>query len=201
MEALRKKARILVIDDNDLPAQKLFERDGYHVERWPEIRNLPQLTDGHYEIILLDLQGVGLHESPDKQGLGILSHIKHSNPAQMVIAYSAQTQRLSARSYIELADAVLDKEASYVDYKELVDALLRRQNSPGYFVAVMNRELGDKAVLVPKAVPKAMQALGTGRIDAFERYIKANLTDIQQIDRILMIVSIGLHILSITGGH
>src|ERR1022692_2980561 len=103
IETLRKRGKILVIDDHDLPAQVLFERDGYHFERWPEIKNLSQLTDGHYEIILLDLQGVGLNESPDMQGLGILRHIKKSNPAQIVIAYSAQPQKISARSFLDFA--------------------------------------------------------------------------------------------------
>src|SRR5215831_14575166 len=112
IETLRKRANILVIDDQALPAQTLFERDGYHFQRWPEIKNLSQLTDGHYEIILLDIQGVGLNESPELQGLGILRHIKQSNPAQMIIVYSAQSQRLSRRPLIDLADAVLDKDAS-----------------------------------------------------------------------------------------
>jgi hypothetical protein len=57
---LRKRAKILVIDDQALPAQRLFERDGYHFERWAQIKNLSQLTDNHYDIILLDVQGVGL---------------------------------------------------------------------------------------------------------------------------------------------
>lgn len=192
IEALRKHAKILVIDDHVLPAQKLFERDGYHFERWPEIKNLSQLTDGHYEIILLDLHGVGLNESPDMQGLGILRHIKQSNPAQMVIAYSAQAQKVSSRSFIELADSVLDKEASYVDYKEVVDGLLRKRATPGYFLAVMNRELGDRAILVPKAIPKAIRAFNSRSTKSLEGYLRARLPEGQQVDRILTIISIGI---------
>jgi CheY-like chemotaxis protein len=192
IETLRKHYKILVIDDHALPAQRLFERDGYHLERWPEIKNLSQLTDGHYEIILLDLHGVGLNESPDKQGLGILRHIKQSNPAQIVIAYSAQAQKLSARAFIELADSVLDKEASYVDYKEIVDNLLRRRASPGYFLAVINRELGDNVILVPDVVPKAINAFKKGQTGPFEHYLRDHLPDAQQVDRILTIISIGI---------
>lgn len=70
IEAVRKSARILVIDDHAFPAQRTFTRDGYHFERWPEVKNLSQLTDGHWQVILLDVQGVGLNESPDKQGIG-----------------------------------------------------------------------------------------------------------------------------------
>jgi hypothetical protein len=66
IEQVRKQARVLVIDDHVFPAEKTFTRDGYHFERWAYVKNLSQLTDGHYQLILLDVQGVGLAESPDK---------------------------------------------------------------------------------------------------------------------------------------
>jgi len=100
IEQVRKQARILVIDDHVFPAEKTFTRDGYHVERWPFIKNLSQLTDGHYQLILLDVQGVGLTESPTKQGLGILEHVKKTNPAQAVILYSSDTYSVSSSRYI-----------------------------------------------------------------------------------------------------
>src|SRR5260370_18357658 len=162
IEVLRKRAKILVIDDQALPVQRLFQRDGYHFERWPQIRNLSQLTDGYYDIILLDLQGVGLNESPDLQGLGILAHVKQSNPAQAVIAYSAHTQKISLRPFIDMADAVLDKDASYVQYKDIVDNLLRERARPGYFIAAINRDLGPKAALLPKFVPKSLRSFRKG---------------------------------------
>jgi CheY-like chemotaxis protein len=197
IETLRKRAKILVIDDHPLPAQRLFERDGYHFQRWPEIKNLSQLTDGHYEIILLDIQGVGLNESPDLQGLGILRHIKQSNPAQMIIVYSAQSQRLSMRDLIELADAVLDKDASYVDYKDIVDRLLRQGATPGYFISVINRDLGPNAVLVPQVVPKTLHTFRRGNTKALNQYLSSHLSDPEQVDRILTVVGIAISVLSL----
>ena len=117
--------------------------------------------------------------------------MKRSNPAQIVVAYSAQTQRLSANAYLEFADAVMDKDASYVSYKELVDKLLLRRASPGYFIEVMNRELGPDAALAPRAVPKALRVLRGGSPAALRRYLAAKLPDPEQVDRILTIVSIG----------
>lgn len=191
IETLRKRARLLVVDDHAFPHMRLFTRDGYHVERWPEIKNLSQLIDGHFDLILLDLQGVGLNESPDLQGLGILQHIKTSNPAQMVIAYSAATQRLSSNTYLDLADAVLDKDSSYVDYKTLVDQFLTRRSTPGYFIQVMNRDLGVNAANVPKAVPKALKVMRGGSTSSLETYLRARLPSAEQADRILTIISIG----------
>jgi CheY-like chemotaxis protein len=199
IEVLRKRAKILVIDDQALPVQRLFQRDGYHFERWAQIKNLSQLTDGYFDIILLDLQGVGLNESPDLQGLGILAHVKQSNPAQAVVAYSAHTQKISLRPLIDMADAVLDKDASYVEYKEMVDNLLRQRATPGYFIAAVNRELGTRAALVPDVVPKALRAFRKGSTGSLEAYLRDNLPDAKQVDRVLTIISIGIGIISLAG--
>lgn len=182
----------MVIDDQDPPMRALFERDGYHVERWPEIKSLSQLTDGHYDLILLDIHGVGLNESPDEQGLGILRHVKSSNPAQIVVMYSALPQNISVRDVLLLADEVLDKDESYVRYKGTVDALLQRRWSTGYYVNTMNRELGDHAAVAPRAVLKALRAMRRGNTVALERYLRAKVTDPKVIDRVLTVISIGV---------
>ncbi len=192
VEAVRKHARILVIDDHELPAQTSFERDGYHFERWAEVKNLSQLTDGHYHLILLDIQGVGLNESPDLQGLGILRHVKQANPAQPVIVYSSQPTKVSYREHLALADAVLDKGMSYVEYKEHVDAILVHRATPGYFIAAMNRDLGANAALAPKAVPKALRAMRRGKTASLENYLRSNLPDPKQVDRVVRIVGVGI---------
>jgi hypothetical protein len=198
LEQVRKHARILIIDDQDPPIRTLFDRDGYHLERWPEIKNLSQLTDGHYHLILLDIQGVGLNESPRDQGLGVLSHIKSSNPAQLVVMYSAQPQNISRRDVLVLADAVLDKDEPYVRYKEVVDRLLQQRLTRGYYISTMNRELGEHAILAPKAVPRAISALRTGHTKRLERYLRAKIQDPNVVDRVLTIISIGVGVGGLT---
>jgi CheY-like chemotaxis protein len=200
IENVRKHARVLVIDDHVLPAQKMFERDGYHFERWPSIKNLSQLTDGHFHLILLDIHGVGMNESPTLQGLGILQHIKRSNPAQAVMVYSAETHSVSSNEYLVLADAVLDKGMSYVEYKERVDDLLLRRASPGYFVAAMNQTLADDAALVPRAVPKALRAIKRGNTEDFARYLRSSVTDPKKIDAVITIIGAGVKAVRIVTG-
>lgn len=197
IEEVRKHARILVIDDHVFPAEKTFTRDGYHVERWPYIKNLSQLTDGHYQLILLDVQGVGMTESPDKQGLGILEHIKKTNPAQAVILYSSDTYSVSSSRYIILADAFLDKSSTYVEYKDEVDRLLLTQSSPGYFISRMNQQLGASALQVPKAVKYATAAFRSGNTVRLEQYLRNNLPDSSQIDTALRVVSVGISIIAL----
>jgi CheY-like chemotaxis protein len=197
IEQVRKQARVLVIDDHAFPAERTFTRDGYHFERWALVKNLSQLTDGHYQLILLDVQGVGLTESPDKQGLGILEHIKKTNPAQAVIVYSSEPYAVSSSRYIVLADAFLDKSSSYVEYKDEVDRLLLTQATPGYFIARMNQQLGESATRVPKAVKYAVKSFERGNSAGLARYLKAKLPDNNQVDTALRVVSVGISIIAL----
>jgi hypothetical protein len=201
LEVLRKHARVLVVDDMEFPYQALFERDGYHMQRWPRIQNLSQLTDGHFDLILLDLHGVGLEESRERQGLGILEHVKGTNPSQVVVAYSAQPWAVSNRNSLMLADEVLDKSTSYVDFKGVVDQLLQRRVSKGYFINKMNRELGDNAALAPKAVSKALRAMQTSRVEPLRTYLTDRLPDMAQVQRAVVIISAGIRIIrAVTAG-
>ena len=61
----------------------------------------------------------------------------------------------------------------------------------------MNRELGSKAALVPKAVPKTLRAFKKGFVGSLETYLRENLPDAKQVDRILTIISIGISVISV----
>jgi hypothetical protein len=82
-----RRTRILVIDDGEFPYGRLFKRDGYNLEKWSTLKDMGALERGDYDVVLLDLHGVGKAESSD-QGLGVLRHIRETNPAQIVVAYS-----------------------------------------------------------------------------------------------------------------
>jgi hypothetical protein len=153
------------------------------------------LTDRHFDLILLDLHGVGLKESPEMQGLGILKHIKEQSPAQLVVAYTAQPWSASFHEFFHLADAVLEKDDEYLAFKGAVDSLLVRSFTPGYFISRMNSALGDDAASVPRAVRKALRALRTGNSAPLERYLRAHLRKEATIDRVLAVIGIGISVL------
>jgi hypothetical protein len=116
-------------------------------------------------LILLDLHGVALRESPELQGLGILEHVRSENPTQLIVAYSAKPWGASFQRFFTLADAVLEKDDPYVKFKSTVDQLLARRYTQGYFITRMNEALADQAILVPRAVGKALrQSLGGTRV-------------------------------------
>lgn len=124
-EDLRRRARIVVIDDSPFPYAALFKRDGYTVDVWRDVNDLSKLENGYYDLILLDIQGVGSKQSAD-QGFGILRHLKDANPTQLIVAFSNADWSLKYKPFFDGADAVLPKSADYVDFKRSVDTLLVR---------------------------------------------------------------------------
>lgn len=132
-EEIRKRARIVVIDDSDFPYLVLFKRDEYTMEKWDQIRDLPKLESGYFDVILLDIQGVGTQESKE-QGLGILRHLKRVAPAQIIVAYSNAAYELKYREFFDLADATLDKQSDYVDFKQTIDKMLEKRFSLNHYV-------------------------------------------------------------------
>jgi DNA-binding NarL/FixJ family response regulator len=150
------------------------------------------VTDGHYQLVLLDIQGVGLRESPTKQGLGILEHIKATNPAQPVIIYSAERHHLSSSRTLALADEILDKRAEYVEYKETVDRLLLQASRPDYYLTAAVGYLSDHGVGAPRLSRSLKKALRTGNTSALDRYLERVIADPQQVETSLRMIQAGI---------
>lgn len=88
MRISAKKLRILFVDDEDLETPKALKTEGYDVEHWRDVENLDQLCDGRYQIILLDVRGIG--EKYGGNGLDILKYVATHNPLIYVCVFSAK---------------------------------------------------------------------------------------------------------------
>jgi hypothetical protein len=119
-ELLRKRLRLLVIDDEDVFPIQLFKDAGYNIERWENVKNYPSLENGDYDIIILDILNVAKNLSDD-DGFGVLESLKNHNPSQIVIAYSAHSFDFSKQKFWELADAKITKPSLYLKIKETID--------------------------------------------------------------------------------
>jgi hypothetical protein len=189
-----RRARILVIDDGDFPYMKLFERDGYTIQQWREVTDLPALEAGEYDLILLDLLGVGQAESGD-EGFGLLKHVRATSPAQIVIAYSNADLSLEYQPFFRDADAVLHKsKTDYVEFKRTVDRLLDDRFSLGFYLDRVASALGEHSVEAPNAAKKARKAILTGDLEPLRRYLVRRIDDKITIDRVIALVGAGAQV-------
>jgi CheY-like chemotaxis protein len=193
-EEIVRRARILVIDDGPFPYKTLFERDGYTIQQWPDVEDLHALEHGEFDLILLDLVGVGTAESSD-EGFGLLKHIRQVSPAQIVVAYSNSDLSLEYQPFFRDADAVLHKtKTDYVEFKRNVDRLLADRFSLGFYVNRVAQELGEYSANAPKAVDKARTAILQDDVEPLRRYLAKKVDDHVTVDRVIAIVAAGAQI-------
>lgn len=189
-----KRSRILVIDDGDFAYMPLFERDNYSIEQWHDVSDLAALETGDFDLILLDLKGVGLKESAD-EGFGLLKHIRTTSPAQIVIAYSNSDLSLSYQPFFRDADAVLHKtQTDYVEFKRTVNQLLDKRFSEGFYLDRARAEMGEAEAMAPKAQKKIRRALVTGNTAGLRRYLMKRIEDEVTVDRVIAVVGAGAKI-------
>ncbi len=199
LDEIRQRARILVVDDQAFPYETLFERDGYTIKKWDDIDNLRDLEEGNFDLILLDLQGVGRSESSE-EGLGVLKHIRTAQPAQIIIAYSNADWPLKHQPFFQMADATLQKTADYVDFKRTVDELLQQRFALGFYLKRVSNELRDHLAEVPKLDRLASDALVSHDPSRITKYLRKHIDDPKLIERVLQIIQIGIEVARIWRG-
>ncbi len=141
-EEIKKRARILVVDDTAFLYLQLFQSEGYAIDKWDDVTDLDRLAQGAYDVILLDIHGVGRQFAQD-EGLGILRYLRERNPTLLVIAYSNASFSLTSKQFFDLANRVLAKSADYVDFKRTVDELLKLRFSMDFYVDKVSQLVGS----------------------------------------------------------
>jgi len=194
-----RRARVLVIDDGEFAYMPLFKRDGYTIEQWADVDDLGALETGEFDLILLDLIGVGHRESAD-QGFGILRHIRTTAPAQIVVAYSNADLSLEYQPFFRDADAVLAKTSDYVQFKRTVDQLLDKRFSLGFYLDRISRELDAHSVEAPKTLRKARVAILSGNSEPLRRYLARNVQDEVTVDRVIALVGVAAQVAAVWTG-
>lgn len=195
LDDIRKRARILVVDDSDFVYLSLFHRDGYNVDKWDDITDLSKLESGYYDVVLLDVEGVGRSLSSD-QGLGVLRHLKKVRPTQLVIAYSSAEWSLKYKTFFDLADKSLAKGADYVEFKRVVDVLLEERFSLGFYVDRVATVVGGRAQNPAAIRAAAQKAILRRDPRLLEKALVRERLDSETLNLVLQVVQTGIGILS-----
>lgn len=134
---LKRRTKIIVIDDEGSFPILLFQNEGYSIDEWKKINDYGKLESGYYDIIVLDIRGVADHIS-ENDGLGVLESLKTNNPAQIIIAYSQHSFDLSKSKFWELADEKIAKPSDFLKIKSILDNLIRTQFKPERYLDTLH---------------------------------------------------------------
>lgn len=199
VDVLRKRTRILVIDDdeNSFPFE-IMRNEGYAIDYWPKVQNLSRLEGGEYDIIVLDIGGVA-KEYTHEDGLGILEHLKDANPAQIVVAFSGQTFDLSKNRFWRLADDSLSKPVDATRCKRMLDSLIENKMTLSHYwgavIEVLKREqVSDKNIAqIEDRLARAIESKDTDKVCDILR------SACKKADLALRLASVGMKMAALLG--
>ena len=144
---LVKRTRIVVIDDErtTFPFDVLQEQ-GYSIDHWPDVKGLAKLENGFYDIIILDIGGIGRELDEINEGIAVLKHLKKLNPAQVVVAFSGQSYESAKIPFFQLADQYVPKPTPAITWKEIIDDLIKTKITVGHYWDTMRQALREAGV-------------------------------------------------------
>lgn len=196
---LIKRTRIVVIDDdkNTFPIDVL-SRQGYSIDYWPDIDDLPKLERGFYDIIILDIVGIGHELDKENEGVAVLRHLKDINPSQIVVAYSGQSHESSRIPFFKLADQYVPKPTPAITWKEIIDDLITNKLTVIHYWSSLSSMLKNNGATnrqIKKVEYELIKAAKGRKIQ-----LKETLTHILgPIENIATILSIGTKIVAFFG--
>lgn len=192
-ERRKRSVRILVIDDdqNSFMPFKPLKKEGYDVEFWKDVEDLGKLEQGIYDIVILDIRGVGKEWCPDEEGFGIIDLLKKRNPSQIVVAYSGETFDFTKGKFYRMADDMIPKQS--VDpgtCKSVIDNLICTKLSPNSLWKTIEEILANNGIQ-----PRKINRIESKIVKVLDQ--NGNEQDVQDILRSFalnkdLLVSIGI---------
>jgi DNA-binding response OmpR family regulator len=188
-----KRTRLLVIDDD--PAEEtsfpfaILKREGYAIDHWQEVQDIAKLERSFYDIIVLDIGGVGASIDPKREGLAVLEHIKKANPAQIVVAHSGQSYKSDKIPFFRLADDYVPKPTNALRWKEIIDDLIQKKVTPLHFWNSLEQMLRDQRV-APAKIESLRKAINTASSASDDEVRKIVTSTVGVVDKSLTVTSI-----------
>lgn len=125
---LRKNVRILVIDDKEFSPQSNLKRLEYDISHESDIDRIDDVVN--YDIVLVDIKGVGTNINAQQQGAFLIKEIKSAYPEKTVIAYTGgATDELTITAH-RYADDYFRKDSAIEDWVNLLDRHILNLSDP-----------------------------------------------------------------------
>lgn len=124
----RETVKILVIDDNEFTPLERLQKLNFNIRQEKDISNIYLVAE--YDVILVDIDGIGLSLNETYQGAYVISEIRKQYPQKVVIAYTSKTYDASYNKYFNMADYVFKKDIASEEWSENLDSAIENAIDP-----------------------------------------------------------------------
>jgi len=141
-ETTKFRAKIAVIDDEEFPHMELLTDEGYNVTNFTDIKNIETFISKNYDVLILDIQGVGREIAGSEEGWGVLEYLKRIHPHLVVVVFTGADWSITKyKEKSDLADYIIGKDSEYLTFKMKLDAAIRKALSYDYHIKIFKKEL------------------------------------------------------------
>ena len=142
IEQLKLKARIALVDDDEISHVKRLQKDGYNIVDLPDITEIDDFIRRKYHVVILDIQGIGKNLSETTEGWGILKYLKTECPHLVVIMFTGADWSVTKYKHlVDLADDFIGKDLEFLDFKSKLDAAIKKAFSPKFHFDIEKKRL------------------------------------------------------------
>ena len=136
------KARIAFIDDEEVPHIDRLRQDGYSITHYSDIEGIDDFIRKDYQVVVLDIQGVGQNISPESEGWGILKYLKQTCPNLVVIMFTgAEWSITKYKNESDEADDFIGKGLEFLDFKSKLDSGIRKAFSLSFHFEIEKKNM------------------------------------------------------------
>jgi DNA-binding response OmpR family regulator len=192
-DSIKFKARVALIDDEEVTHVERLKNDGYNISHFPDIKNIDDFIRKRYHVVILDIQGIGKDVSPQSEGWGVLKYLKTEFPHIVVIMFTgAEWSITKYRDQASLADDFIGKDLEFLDFKAKLDAGIRKAFSPSFHFEVERKKLSAEINNAQnfERISAILEKYGRNRTKALKE-IKKITSDgdvLQSVDNYLSII-------------
>jgi hypothetical protein len=201
-DKIKFKARVAIVDDEEVPAASHLESDGYNIAKYADIEEIDGFIRKQYHVVVLDIQGIGKKIAAKNEGWGILKYLKEEHPHIVVIVFTGADWSITKyKEYSDLADFVIGKDLEYLDFKTKLDAAIRKSFSPQFHFEIernlLSKEIADANTI--NRIEGIIKAHGLNSNKTLKKITKItnNQTAVQSVSNYLSIVSSIFNLISV----
>ena len=124
----RNDIKIGVIDNEPFDMMEVLQRHRFDIHECGDISSLDSLQA--FDVLLCDIQGVGLKFNKTFQGAYLIKEIYKKYPFKVIIVYSGKPFDARYNDYLRYAEISIKKDASSEEWVEKLDKALDLVNNP-----------------------------------------------------------------------
>ncbi len=124
----RSDIKIGVIDNEPFEMMEVLQSHKFDVNECGDVASLDSLQA--FDVILCDIQGVGLRFNKTFQGAYLIKEIYKKYPFKVIIVYSGKTFDARYNEYLKYAEFSIKKDADSEEWVEKLDKALELINNP-----------------------------------------------------------------------